>query len=420
MPRRAPQISQELQRPEADPADEAARAVEDANSSWALVEACQAGDVAAFGELYERYHDVVYRYVLFRMGDRSFAEDVTQETFVRALRRISSVSYQGRDIGAWFVTIARNLIFDYVKSSRFRLEQTTSEIVELSPSTGGPEQQVLDMATNDELLASIAKLNSDQRECIQYRFLKGLSVAETAELMDRNEGRSRHCSTARCAASHSSSRTACGERVSRRNSRNARGCVDHCAERTTRCGERLEGRNLVRSRSLYRPARTDGATRADEQRETAVRTDGMPRAWDDGYPGDDGFDRAPAGALHRRSWRTRSRWPPLWTVRGVTSRPIRTPPPGCGHGCSRCWPRRASGSSPAGPRSATGSTASTRPTSPHRSARRSPTTSTGTRCPTAARPASTHRPRTTRPVAAAARVVAATCCRRTTRTTPSR
>ncbi|TCK20189.1 RNA polymerase sigma-70 factor (ECF subfamily) [Pseudonocardia endophytica] len=157
-------------------------------SSWALVEACQAGDARAFGELYERYHDVVYRYVLFRMGDRAFAEDVTQETFVRALRRISSVSYQGRDIGAWFVTIARNLIFDYVKSSRYRLESTTSEIVELSPATGGPEQQVLENATNSELVASIDKLNPDQRECIQLRFLKGLSVAETAEIMDRNEG----------------------------------------------------------------------------------------------------------------------------------------------------------------------------------------------------------------------------------------
>ncbi|MET0189957.1 MAG: sigma-70 family RNA polymerase sigma factor [Pseudonocardia sediminis] len=160
----------------------------DEGNSWALVEASQAGDVRAFGELYERYHDVVFRYVLFRMGDRSFAEDITQETFVRALRRIGSVSYQGRDIGAWFVTIARNLIFDYVKSSRYRLESTTSEIVELSPATGGPEQQVLDNATNSELLASIDKLNPDQRECIQLRFLKGLSVAETAELMDRNEG----------------------------------------------------------------------------------------------------------------------------------------------------------------------------------------------------------------------------------------
>ena len=158
------------------------------SESWALVVASQGGDARAFGELYERYHDVVFRYVLFRMGDRSFAEDITQETFVRALRRIGSVSYQGRDIGAWFVTIARNLIFDYVKSSRYRLESTTSEIVELSPATGGPEQQVLDNATNEQLLASIDKLNPDQRECINLRFLRGLSVAETAELMDRNEG----------------------------------------------------------------------------------------------------------------------------------------------------------------------------------------------------------------------------------------
>lgn len=157
-------------------------------NSWNLVVASQGGDARAFGELYERYHDVVFRYVLFRMGDRSFAEDVTQETFVRALRRIGSVSYQGRDIGAWFVTIARNLIFDHVKSSRYRLESTTSEIIELSPAEGGPEQQVLDNATNGELLTSIDKLNPDQRECIQLRFLRGLSVAETAELMDRNEG----------------------------------------------------------------------------------------------------------------------------------------------------------------------------------------------------------------------------------------
>ena len=57
-----------------------------------------------------------------------------------------SVTYQGRDIGAWFVTIARNLIFDHVKSSRYRLESTTSDIIELSPSTHGPEQQVLDLA----------------------------------------------------------------------------------------------------------------------------------------------------------------------------------------------------------------------------------------------------------------------------------
>lgn len=156
--------------------------------SWVLVKACQAGDKGAFRELYARYHEVVFRYVLFRLGDRTLAEDLTQETFLRGLRRIGSVSYQGRDIGAWFVTIARNLIFDHVKSSRYRLESTTADMIELSPSTNGPEQQVLENATTTELMAAIGKLNPDQQECIRMRFLQGLSVAETAARMDRAEG----------------------------------------------------------------------------------------------------------------------------------------------------------------------------------------------------------------------------------------
>ncbi len=173
------QAPQPVVEPVAEPVD---------NGAWALVNASQAGDMAAFSDLFERYYDVVFRYVLFRMNDRTLAEDITQETFVRALRRIGSVTYQGRDIAAWFVTIARNLIFDHVKSSRYRLESTTADMVDLSPSTSGPEQQVIDGATNDELLRCVHKLNPDQQECIQLRFLQGLSVAETARIMDRNEG----------------------------------------------------------------------------------------------------------------------------------------------------------------------------------------------------------------------------------------
>ena len=159
-----------------------------ADSTWHLVQAAQGGDMGAFEQLFERYYDVVFRFVLFRTNDRPLAEDITSETFVRALRRIGSVSYQGRDIAAWFITIARNLIFDHVKSSRYRLESTQADMVDLSPSTHGPEQQVLDGATHDELLRCVAKLNPDQQECIHLRFLQGLSVAETARIMDRNEG----------------------------------------------------------------------------------------------------------------------------------------------------------------------------------------------------------------------------------------
>lgn len=187
LPRQRPQSPPEPAAAEVAPA-EAPAEHQDGTGAWALVIAAQGGDMNAFGELFDRYYDIVFRFVLFRMGDRTLAEDIAQETFVRALRRITSVSYQGRDIGAWFVTIARNLIFDHVKSSRYRLEQTTGEMVELSPSTGGPEQEVLDGATHDELLRCVHRLNPDQQECIQLRFLQGLSVAETARIMDRNEG----------------------------------------------------------------------------------------------------------------------------------------------------------------------------------------------------------------------------------------
>ena len=169
-------------------ANESPGDAQETSGSWDLVHAAQEGDRSAFGQLYDSYVDVVFRYVLFRVGDRELAEDVTSETFLRALRKITSITYQGRDVGAWFVTIARNLVLDHVKSSRYRLEVTTAEVDDSRPVEGGPEQQVLAGATRDALLQCVSQLGDDQRECIVLRFLQGLSVAETAAVMERNEG----------------------------------------------------------------------------------------------------------------------------------------------------------------------------------------------------------------------------------------
>jgi RNA polymerase sigma-70 factor (ECF subfamily) len=179
--------------PEAEPAGSSAAVpvvpeAREPGESWEFVHAAQQGDTSAFAKLYDKYVDMVFRYVLFRVGDRELAEDVTSETFLRALRRIGSVTYQGRDVGAWFVTIARNLVLDHVKSSRFRLEVATAEVDDSQRVEFGPEQQVLARVTTDALLACIEQLGDDQRECIALRFLQGLSVAETAEVMRRNEG----------------------------------------------------------------------------------------------------------------------------------------------------------------------------------------------------------------------------------------
>jgi RNA polymerase sigma-70 factor (ECF subfamily) len=155
---------------------------------WTLVRAAQQGDGEAFGKLYDQYVDSVFRFIYYRVNDRALAEDFTSETFLRALRRISSINYQGRDIGAWFITIARNIVFDHTKSARFRLELTTGDLIEGNDVDAGPELAVLTNLTNARLLEAVNSLGEEQKECIVLRFLNGLSVAETASVMGKNDG----------------------------------------------------------------------------------------------------------------------------------------------------------------------------------------------------------------------------------------
>jgi RNA polymerase sigma-70 factor (ECF subfamily) len=155
---------------------------------WKLVERARDGDSDAFGQLYDRYVDTVYRYLYYRVGNRQLAEDLTSETFLRALRRIGSVTWQGRDLGAWLVTIARNLTADHFKSSRFRLEVTTADMRDADQLADGPEREVLDALTNATLLQAVKRLNAEQQECIVLRFINGMSVTETAQAMGKNDG----------------------------------------------------------------------------------------------------------------------------------------------------------------------------------------------------------------------------------------
>jgi RNA polymerase sigma-70 factor (ECF subfamily) len=169
-------------------ADAGAAPATDGVDVWGLVRAAQAGDAEAFGRLYDHYVTMIFRYVYHRVGDRAMAEDVTSETFVRALRRIDSLSFQGRDVGAWLVTIARNIIRDHVKSSRYRLEVTTADMRDADRATDGPEDAVVAHLTNQQLLICVQQLNAEQQECIVLRFLHGLSVAETAAIMGKKDG----------------------------------------------------------------------------------------------------------------------------------------------------------------------------------------------------------------------------------------
>ena len=154
----------------------------------ALVDLARNGDTEAFGMLYDHYHTSVYRFLYYRVGSVALAEDLMSETFFRALRGMSSFRWQGKDFGAWLMTIARNLTTDHYKSGRTRLELATEDMGAHDAPTEGPETAVLSSLTNEALLKALRELPSEQQECLIMRFLQGLSIAETAAVLGRSEG----------------------------------------------------------------------------------------------------------------------------------------------------------------------------------------------------------------------------------------
>jgi RNA polymerase sigma-70 factor, ECF subfamily len=161
---------------------------EDRERLIGLVELARGGDAEAFGLLYDHYQSSVYRFLYYRTRSAVVAEDLCSETFFRALRSMSSFRWQGKDFGAWLMTIARNLATDHFKAGRTRLEMTTEDMGQHDDETEGPENAVLASLTNEILLEALTKLPNEQRDCLIMRFLQGMSIAETAAALGRSDG----------------------------------------------------------------------------------------------------------------------------------------------------------------------------------------------------------------------------------------
>lgn len=154
----------------------------------ALVELAQGGDTEAFGQLYDRYVTGVFRYLYARVGNTQLAEDLTADTFLRALRSLHTFEWKGKDFAAWLTTIARNLMNDHFKSRRTRTEFATDVFPDRADNGRGPEGDVLASLSNAELMQAVAGLPADQRDCVLMRFIQELSIAETAQVLGRSEG----------------------------------------------------------------------------------------------------------------------------------------------------------------------------------------------------------------------------------------
>lgn len=157
--------------------------------TWALVAAAQAGDRAAFAELYTSHVDLVLTYVVRRTRNQAMAEDITSEAFTRAFARLDTLRHQNSTFRSWVITIARNLMTDEYVSARNRLVGPMPVDFDLAANTADPHTATFTRLLRQDLCEAFTHLTDDQRTCIIHRFFEGLSVDETAQHM----GRSRQC-----------------------------------------------------------------------------------------------------------------------------------------------------------------------------------------------------------------------------------
>ena len=152
-----------------------------------LVHRAQQRDTEAFAQLYENYFDKIYRYVVFKIGNRTEAEDVTQQVFLNALQSISSFKWKGRPFSAWLFRIAHNQIVDYLRK---KTRQATTPL-DKSPaisSDSNPQLAIERKLDIEQLILATKRLTKAQQEVISLRFAGELPIAEVAKVMDKSEG----------------------------------------------------------------------------------------------------------------------------------------------------------------------------------------------------------------------------------------
>jgi RNA polymerase sigma-70 factor (ECF subfamily) len=151
-----------------------------------LITRAKRGDSEAFGSLYERYLDPIYRYVQSHVGNTRDAEDLTEQVFLRAYQALGSYQPRGHPFSAFLYKVARNMLIDHhrVRREELPIESAEHHVGDIHALDEG----LLDQVESAALQEALAELPPDYSEVIRLRMLLGLPTETVASWMGRSEG----------------------------------------------------------------------------------------------------------------------------------------------------------------------------------------------------------------------------------------
>lgn len=151
-----------------------------------VVECLFMPDKEEFGEIYRTFLDKIYRFVFFLVHDEALAEDITQNTFLKAWKNIRSFDTKRGTMQAFLYSIARNLVIDNQRKKKaIRLE---IEIEGLVPSNENLEENVINAESYRELRKTMEKLPDEDREIVALKYFEDMEYPEIAKITGKKEG----------------------------------------------------------------------------------------------------------------------------------------------------------------------------------------------------------------------------------------
>jgi RNA polymerase sigma-70 factor (ECF subfamily) len=150
-----------------------------------LIKKAQKGDKQAYGEIYKKYFQKIYRYCKFNTNNEELAKDICQESFVKAWKKIKDFKTEGQwSIQAFLFTIARNLIIDF---SRKKKEYALDQAENVAAITDLYED--LDKKNEiEQVRNALSKLDDLERQIIILRYFEEMPSAEVAKILNVNDG----------------------------------------------------------------------------------------------------------------------------------------------------------------------------------------------------------------------------------------